>query len=124
MTRILVVEDEGVIALHIKRILSPLGYEVTVASTSQEAIDLAKDLKPDVVLMDVSLRGSPLDGLEADEVIQRGHAVPVIYLTGYADEATLSQIAERSQAPLTRVLIKPVDEQRLLAALEQVLHPG
>ena len=84
-TRILVVEDESIVALDIKDRLESLGYEVPVTVASGEkAIELTGVLRPDLVLMDIQLQGR-MDGVEAADQIRRQFGIPVIYLTANAD---------------------------------------
>ena len=80
-SRILVVEDEKIIQLDLQYQLEQLGYVVAgVASTGEEAVEKAAQLEPDLVLMDVRLKGA-MDGIEAARRIQAAREVPVIYLT-------------------------------------------
>lgn len=116
---ILVVEDENVVALDIQRDLISFGYTVpATAASGQEAIEKAAALRPDLVLMDIRLRGA-IDGIEAAEEIRTRFDIPAIYLTAYADPATLSR------ARLTGALgylIKPFGERELHAAVEVALY--
>jgi PAS domain S-box-containing protein len=117
--RILVVEDENVVALDIRRDLVSFGYTVpATASSGEDAIEKAAALRPDLVLMDIRLRG-PIDGIEAAEEIRARFNIPAIYLTAYADPATLGR------ARLTGALgylIKPFGERELHAAVEVALY--
>ena len=89
--RILIVEDEHIVAIGIKRMLKGLGYTVTgVASSGEDAISKAESTFPDLVLMDIMLKGE-LDGVEAAKEIKERFDVPVVYLTAYSD----SNIVER-----------------------------
>ncbi len=117
--RLLVVEDEAVVAIDVRGHLERLGYEVVgVADTGEEACRLAGELTPDLVLMDVQLRG-PMDGIEAGLQIRRQLELPVIYLTAYADEETLGRA--KASGPHGYVL-KPFDERDLHVTLEVALH--
>ena len=83
--RILIVEDETITALHLCKDLDRLGYQVSGSATSgEEAVLLAEQLNPDLVIMDVKLAGK-MDGVEASQRIQEKRAVPVVYLTSYPD---------------------------------------
>ena len=117
--RILVVEDENVVALDIQRDLMSFGYAVpATASSGEEAIEKAAALRPDLVLMDIRLRGA-IDGIEAAEEIRTRFNIPAVYLTAYADPATLGR------ARLTGALgylIKPFGERELHAAVEVALY--
>ncbi|MEL7640570.1 MAG: EAL domain-containing protein [Solidesulfovibrio sp.] len=116
--RILVVEDERIVALDLKAILRHLGYCLAgLTSSGTEAVEMCDSLRPDLVLMDIFLTGE-MDGVEAACVIQRECNIPVIYLTAHTDKVTL-QRAKRT-APYGYVL-KPVDEDWLRTAVEVAL---
>lgn len=118
-TRILIVEDEGVIALELRDRLSGMGYEIVgPVPSGQEAIDHARELLPDVVLMDIVLAGQ-MDGIEASEIIKNSLDIPVIFLTAHADERTL-QRAKATQ-PFGYIL-KPFNERELQVSIEMALY--
>jgi two-component system cell cycle sensor histidine kinase/response regulator CckA len=118
MTSVLVVEDENIVAKDIANRLRHLGYKVSgLAGSGEEAIRLAAEDRPDLVLMDIMLRGS-MDGIQAAEVISTQHEIPVIYLTAYADEKTL-QRAKRTEA--FGYLLKPFEERELHITIEMAL---
>ncbi|TMQ01858.1 MAG: PAS domain S-box protein [Verrucomicrobia bacterium] len=117
--RILVVEDEHLIAEDIQERLKNFGYEVpAIADGGEAAVAQAAVLQPDLVLMDIRLRGD-MDGIETARVLRERFNVPVIYLTGEADGATL----ERAKAtePLG-FLLKPIEEKRLYSTIEIALY--
>lgn len=117
--KILIVEDENIVAMDLEDRLKNLGYSVSgVASTGEEAIRKAAQTTPDLVLMDINLRGD-MDGVEAAEVIWRRFSVPAIYITAYADQETLrrAQITE----PLGYI-VKPFEEAQLNACIQMALH--
>src|SRR5919197_1579515 len=88
---ILVVEDERIVAFDLKQQLEALGYRVaTVVPSGELAIEKATELKPDLVLMDIHLEGA-MDGVEAAERIHACLRIPVIFLTAYAGDETLSR---------------------------------
>lgn len=88
--RILVVEDEAITALDLKYSLEEIGYEVIdTVDTGQDAIDIAEKKRPDVVLMDIKLKGD-MEGFEAAEVISQWN-IPIIYLTANTDIKTFEQ---------------------------------
>ena len=92
--RILIVEDERLIALDLQRRLTRLGYTVIgIMASGPQAIAAADQLQPDLVLMDIRLQGE-MDGIDAALHIQTDRPIPVIYLTAYVDEATV----QRAQA--------------------------
>jgi hypothetical protein len=118
-TRILIAEDEGIIAADIGRRLTRLGYEVVgPADTGEEAVRLAASLRPDLVLMDIRLKG-PVDGIEATDRIHRDREVPVVYLTAHADEATLARA--KVTEPFGYIL-KPLQERDLRSVVETALY--
>ena len=88
---ILIVEDESIVAKDIQQSLKKLGYNVVdVVSTGENAIVSATEKNPDLVLMDIMLKGS-MSGIEAAQVIKEKLNIPVIFLTAYADESTFSK---------------------------------
>src|SRR5262249_47979270 len=89
--RILIVEDEVIVARDLEGRLAALGYTVVAtAGTAEEAVRLAGEHQPDLLLMDVRLRDGT-DGVSAAEEIRRHQDVPIVYLTSYADQATLAR---------------------------------
>jgi PAS domain S-box-containing protein len=117
--RILVVEDEKIIALDIKSMLETLGYHVpALVSTGESAIQKAAEMQPDLVLMDINLKQA-MDGVEAARQIRARFDIPVIYLTAYADADTVQQakIAE----PFGYIL-KPLEERELHTNVEIALY--
>ena len=118
-TQILVVEDESVVALDIQSRLMRLGYTVPeVASYGEEAIRKAEKMHPDLVLMDIRLKGE-MDGVMAAEQIRTHLDIPVVFLTAYADSATLQR------AKLTEsygYLLKPFKEGELHTTIEIALY--
>ncbi|MBW4538222.1 MAG: response regulator [Myxacorys chilensis ATA2-1-KO14] len=117
--RILVVEDERVVARDIEKRLKKLGYVVPASVASgEEAINKVAELRPDLVLMDIRLKGQ-MDGIEAAEQIRADFDTPVIYLTAYADEATLQRA--KATEPFGYI-VKPFDERDLHVAIEVALR--
>ncbi len=118
-TRILVVEDECIVALDIKERLESLGYDVpTTVAAGEKAIEQAGLLRPDLVLMDIHLQGQ-MDGIEAADQIRRQFGIPVIYLTANADHRTVER-AKFTQ-PFGYV-IKPFEERELHTTIEVALY--
>ncbi|HET9953624.1 MAG TPA: diguanylate cyclase [Polyangiaceae bacterium] len=94
MGSVLVVEDDGIAAIDIEQTLESNGYDVAgVATSAEEALALARTLRPDLVLMDIHLRGA-MDGIETAQQLQRELALPVVYLTANADEVCLRRATE------------------------------
>lgn len=118
-TTILIVEDEAIVAADLAGKLGHLGYEIAgTAERGEEAIELACRLKPDVVLMDIRLKGE-MDGIDAAEAIRAKIDLPVIYLTAHSDAATLER-AKVSQ-PFGYIL-KPFEERELATNIEMAIY--
>ena len=117
--RILIVEDEVIVAMEIEDRLRDLGYEVLDAVTTGEAaLDRTEALEPDLVLMDIMLDGA-LDGIETAERLHESMRVPVVFLTAYSDDATL----ERAKATTPfGYIVKPFEERELYASIEVALR--
>ena len=117
--RILLVEDEGIVARDLEETLSRLGYLVSgVAGEGIQAVRMAEKLQPELVVMDVSLRGE-IDGIQAARLIQERSHVPIIFLTGHTDDDTLQRAV--LTGPLG-YLIKPFQEAELHGAIEVAIH--
>lgn len=117
--RILVVDDEGIIAMHLQLKLRTMGYDVpAVAYSAEQAIDKVAELKPDIVLMDINL-GVGMDGIEGAALIRDQFGTPVVFLTAYADNETLqrAKIAEPYG-----YIVKPFTEAELRIAIEIALY--
>jgi len=116
---VLVVEDESIVSKDIQHSLGKLGYQVAgAAATGEKAIELARSERPDIVLMDIMLKGE-MNGVEAAEIVRRELKIPVIFLTAYADEATLSK------AKITEpygYIIKPFKEIDLQTSIEMAIY--
>lgn len=117
--KILLVEDETVSALDMRRRLRSLGYgDPLLATSGKEAVDKARDEKPDLVLMDIIL-GEGMDGIDAAGRILALHAVPVIYMTSHEDPETLQR------AKITEpfgYLLKPFEDRDLRTSIEMALY--
>lgn len=117
--RILVVDDEKIVNLDIQVTLRRLGYEIAgEAVTGDEAIQKTISLSPDLVLMDIKLRGE-MDGIEAATFIIKNSDVPVVFLTAYSDEQTLNRA--KLSGPFG-YLLKPFEERDLRSAIEVALY--
>jgi PAS domain S-box-containing protein/putative nucleotidyltransferase with HDIG domain len=117
--KILIVEDESLVARDIENMAASLGYEVCgIASTGEQATEMAARHRPDLMLMDVVIKGK-LDGISAAEEIWEAFHIPVIYVTAYADEITLKR------AKITEAfgyVLKPFDERELKIAIEMAFY--
>jgi PAS domain S-box-containing protein len=116
---ILIVEDEGIVARNLDQRLTGLGYAVVgVTAFGEQAVSMARTNRPDLVLMDIRLRGE-MDGIAAAEQIHQELQLPVVYLTAYADEDTLRRA--RVTEPFGYIL-KPFQERELRTAIEIALY--
>ncbi len=117
--KILVVEDEVIVAHDLANRLKKMGYQVTATVASgEEAIEKASENKPDLVLMDIVLKGD-MDGITAAKKIQTKINVPIVFLTAYADKTTLER------AKITNpfgYIVKPFQQQDLQVAIEIALQ--
>jgi PAS domain S-box-containing protein len=117
--RILVVEDEAIVALDLRKRLSSLGYEVVdVTAQGEKAVEIARKHRPDLTLMDIRLRGE-MDGIKAADIIRTELFLPVVYLTAHADNATVDRA--RVTEPFGYIL-KPFDERELRTVIEMALY--
>jgi two-component system, cell cycle sensor histidine kinase and response regulator CckA len=117
--RILIVEDESLVAFNLDRRLTRLGYAVVGrVATGAEAIHCAMTLSPHVVLMDIHLHGD-IDGVEAAQAIRAQKPIPIIFLSAYVDATTIARL--RAAGVAEAYLRKPIVDQTLQQTLQQVL---
>lgn len=115
LAKLLVVEDEQLVACDLQETLTGLGYTVVdVVESAEEAIRQTERIRPDLVLMDIRLSG-PMDGIEASLEIQSRFHIPVVYLTANADTRTLNRV--KTSCPFGYIL-KPFNEQILSTTIE------
>jgi CheY-like chemotaxis protein len=120
--RVLIVEDEFLVAWHLQDMLRDLDLVVSgIAADPQSAIDRAIDLDPDLVLMDINLGEGP-DGVEVARRIRSHCRAAVVFVTAYTDAATVSRI--RQAVPGAPVVTKPPSMRDLRAAIAEVLPPA
>jgi CheY-like chemotaxis protein len=120
-TKILIVEDENIIALDIRSMLEDLGYMVSaIVSSGEESIQKASKMKPDLVLMDIKLKGS-IDGVSAGQEIYKQFHIPIVYLTAYSDQATIKRINNGKNGNPSTVINKPFDEGELRMVIDDTL---
>jgi two-component system, response regulator PdtaR len=116
---ILIVEDEGIVAQEIKSRLEKSGYTVcALAHDGNTAITHAGEMRPDLVLMDIRLKGA-MDGIEAAGLIRDRYRIPVVYLTAYTDRATLERA--KIMEPFGYV-VKPFETRSLIVSIEIAIH--
>jgi CheY-like chemotaxis protein len=117
--RILIVEDERIVAADLQEVLNGFGYDAyAVASCGAEALEIARKKRPDVTLMDICVDGD-LDGIETGVRLRRECGTAVIFITAHADDVTV-QRAKRSDPDA--FLIKPVSARALRTTIEVVAH--
>jgi CheY-like chemotaxis protein len=119
-TRVLIVEDEAIVALDLRQCLSSLGHAVVgVTARGEDAVRLAGELHPELVLMDITLQGD-MDGVAAAEQIRRRFQIPVVYVTAHSDEATLRRAQVAGPAGL---VLKPFTPASLARTVRAALGP-
>jgi len=116
---ILVVEDESIVRKDIEKSLEKLGYKVIGhADNGEKALELARQMKPDLALMDIQIKGG-MSGIDTAEAIKQEMDIPIIYLTAFADESTLAK------AKVTEphgYILKPFKEVDLHTTIEMAMH--
>ena len=118
MTKILVAEDENIVALNIKKTLESIGYKVTaVVNNGEDAVKQAEKNKPDLILMDIMLKGLT-DGIEAAEIISQKFNIPIVFLTALSDEKTIDRAAFTKPYGY---LLKPFTTHEMHTAVENAL---
>ena len=117
--RILLVEDEVIVAMTIEDSLLNMGYEVIgTVDNGLSAIEMTEREKPDLILMDIRINGD-MDGIEAVEEIKKKADIPVIFLTAHSDEATISRVLKTNPYGF---LVKPFREKELYANIETAIN--
>jgi signal transduction histidine kinase/AmiR/NasT family two-component response regulator len=118
-TQIMIIEDEAIIAKDIENILLNYGYGISgIYAKAEDALESLKTKKPDLILMDVVLKGH-MDGIEAAKMIKKIMKVPIIFITAYADETTISRIKKIEPHGY---FLKPFEEKELQTWIETTLH--
>ena len=116
---ILIVEDDGILALHIAEMLTRMGYTaLPPVATGHDALKAVAAMSVDLILMDIELAG-PMNGIDAARHISRQHDIPVVFVTGFSQGPLLQEA--KIAAPYG-YLIKPVPERELAATIEMALH--
>jgi CheY-like chemotaxis protein len=119
--KILIVEDEFLIALYLKTQLSKMGYQIgELASTGENALQIVRQTPPDLVLMDINLAGA-MSGLVAAQAIHAQYNTPIIFMTGLIDEDTLEQARQISPLACLMKPIHPTDIQAAIKSYERTL---
>lgn len=116
--KMLVIEDDSIMGMEMKEVLEDFGYEVSgVVASGDAAIAAAKHTRPDLILLDIRLKGS-MSGIEVARAMRTFTDAPITFLTGYKNESTMS---ETQQIPGAYVLTKPVDFDELNNTLKRAL---
>ncbi|MBU2551496.1 MAG: response regulator [Proteobacteria bacterium] len=117
--KVMIVEDEILVARHIEAALTNLGYSVVaLLTTGEEAVARTGEDRPDIILMDIHLAGG-MDGVEAARRIRETHDIPIIFLTAYHDDETIGRAGETESYGY---LIKPLDTRELKASMTVALY--
>ena len=118
-TKILIVEDELLIAKNLANKLKKLDYDVIeIVAYGQAAIEFVSSNKPDLILMDIAIKGK-IDGIETASTIRKNHDIPIIYLTAYADDNTLERASKTGSYGY---IMKPFKERELHATIKMALN--
>lgn len=119
MSKILIVDDESVVALGFQKVLKSYGYDVVgIAATGEDALQKVSDLNPDLVLMDIVLDGE-MDGVEVASEIYEIYNIPVVYITAYPDEDEINRVKVTEPYGY---MVKPVDVTELKNNVEMALY--
>jgi PAS domain S-box-containing protein len=119
MVRLILVEDKSIIAADIQSRLRGTGYDIVgIAATGEDAIAQAGELRPDVVLTDIVLKGE-MDGIDAAQQITERFDIPIIFLTAHTDAATVKRATATASYGF---LVKPFDALELAATIEMAIH--
>ena len=119
--KVLIVEDEPLIALSLREVLTLVGFEVVgVAASVSDALRIAQNTRPDIAIFDVRLAGKR-DGIEGAVQLRQIWDVPVVFLTAQGDEGTRTRAAFLNPAAY---LVKPVHSQQIIVAVETALRTG
>jgi len=119
MKRILLADDEAIITMQLEKRLASMGYEVVgIASSGKESLHMARELKPDLVLMDIVMPGD-MDGIDAASMIRSELDIPIVFLTAFADGVHIDR-AKRAEP--FGYIVKPFHEEEIFASIEVALH--
>jgi CheY-like chemotaxis protein len=114
MAKVLVVDDEAIITMQLEERLSAMGYTVAgMAASGEEAVDKARRLRPDIVLMDIVMPGR-MNGIEAAKIVTDELDIPVVFVTSYADDAIIEKA--KNVRPYGYI-VKPFNELEIKAAI-------
>ncbi len=118
-TRVIIADDESIIRMDLREMLSNLGYLVIgEVGDGRSAVNLARELKPDVVIMDIKFEGEEFDGIDAARVLTEERVAPVLLLTAYSQR---DLVVRAREAGVVGYLVKPFREADLIPAIEVAL---
>ncbi len=118
-TRVIIADDESIIRMDLREMLTNLGYLVVgEVGDARSAVNLARELKPDVVIMDIKFEGAEFDGIDAARVLTEERVAPVLLLTAYSQKELVVRARE---AGVVGYLVKPFREADLVPAIEVAL---
>jgi CheY-like chemotaxis protein/DNA-binding PadR family transcriptional regulator len=118
MSRILVVDDEAIITMQLEERLTVMGYTVAgMAASGEDAVEKARSIRPDLVLMDIVMPGR-MNGIEAAKIVTKELDIPVVFVTSYADDTIIKKA--KSARPYGYI-VKPFNELEIKAAIEVAL---
>lgn len=115
MARILLAEDEAFTALTLQELLTEYGHQVEIVATGAKVLASVDADKPDLILMDIGLAG-PMNGIEAARQVRAIHPIPIVFITGYADQQYMKEALLLSQAYIK----KPMSIEILVQAINSV----
>lgn len=117
--RVMIVEDEAIVAADMAATLDEMGYEIaSLIHTGEDAVRHSEIEKPDIVLMDILLAGK-INGIEAAELIKKRNNIPVIFVTAYSDDAIIDRAKKTEPAGY---IVKPISSRELRIALDMALY--
>jgi CheY-like chemotaxis protein len=120
MKRVLIAEDEILVAMDLKMELTQAGHSVIgITASAEQTIQLSRAERPDIILMDVNLRGA-VSGLQAAEIIQEEFAIPILFVTAAPGSSTLENINNSSKR--NALLSKPFSKQALHSAIDKLFE--
>ena len=117
--KILIVEDEIIIAKALELFLKKIDFEVLIASKDQDALEILNSFIPDIILMDIMLNNSKMDGIDLAKEILKNYDIPIIFITAYIDEEIIERIKNISSYGY---LVKPIDNKNLLILIKITLQ--
>lgn len=118
-SKVMLVEDEAILALQLKDLLKQMGHSVTaICASGEKALESVETIQPDLILMDISIQGE-MDGIETARCIHERHDIPVIFMTAHSEENT---VARAKTVEPYGYLLKPVNAKELQIAVEVALY--